>query len=525
MSEMKLYCGLDISKGRAEAALMDHQGIRLGRSKQFVDTPEGRKELCTWVYHQAVRRGLSEVEFGLEPTGGYEVHFQRDLSDLHWEEIQTRVRQLPTTAVGGQNKTTGQRTRTDSTSAWALAEVLKGHPDLQIPILTADQRAFRSWVRRIEKQMVQAQQTQTELQQVLYEVMPFMVPYVEKDPPQWVLTLLSQYGSAQAMAQARRLPNIPRAPQRKLKQLFGLARQQAARLPQHELQKELLQDLVSQFQQLRQRIEQKQNQLIQWVQQTEDWKKIEHWLSLSNLGTYTAIVVYSELFLGDKHYTEAEQIVKSAGLDVDLFQSGDKGILRLSKRGPKAVRRVLYLAALRQVKTPGVFRDYYDRLVQRKGEKHKVWALVAVMKKLLRVMWKLWNEEKDFDPQHETLWKANHPVVQSQAPQPDPAVQNLCTLPSQQRQQAPLSSAMRRKIHKELKRRQNSEDLSPENNPQTSFEKKEKKTTGRKKALPLKRRSPSPPPLPSVKQSSNQNIPISRREVKGPKESKKMMDL
>lgn len=84
------------------------------------------------------------------------------------------------------------------------------------------------------------------------------------------------------------------------------------------------------------------------------------------------------------------------GMDVVPRQSGKyRGKGRLSKRGNSTARKYLYLAALAAIRqVGGAFREYYLKKVG----KGKMIAVVAVMRKLLRIVYTVWKNSVDYEP-------------------------------------------------------------------------------------------------------------------------------
>lgn len=128
--------------------------------------------------------------------------------------------------------------------------------------------------------------------------------------------------------------------------------------------------------------------------------------SLKDLGLTAAAALVGELG-GIENYDHVEQAYKMAGLNLYQVTSGSQEVeekkikRKITKRGRSRLRKILYFAALRCVKKDGCFRKYYEHLLA-KG-KHKEVALVAVCRKLLRVLFSLVKNNTRFDPsQHQS---------------------------------------------------------------------------------------------------------------------------
>jgi len=110
-------------------------------------------------------------------------------------------------------------------------------------------------------------------------------------------------------------------------------------------------------------------------------------LSLKGIGDVTAAGLIGEV--GDfSKFTTLAEIEKLAGLDLFEISSGrHKGTRRISKRGRSLMRKLLFFASLNVVRKGGVLHEAYQRLL--KGGKPKLKALIAMARKLLRIIFAL----------------------------------------------------------------------------------------------------------------------------------------
>jgi transposase len=102
------------------------------------------------------------------------------------------------------------------------------------------------------------------------------------------------------------------------------------------------------------------------------------------IGARTGAVVYAEA--GDPaSYKAADAFVKVLGLNLKIKNSGkpaDVGRLRITKRGSPKARMYLYMAVLRLIQSDKAFAAWYQRKVGRDNGRHKLRAVVALMRKL-----------------------------------------------------------------------------------------------------------------------------------------------
>lgn len=119
--------------------------------------------------------------------------------------------------------------------------------------------------------------------------------------------------------------------------------------------------------------------------------------SVPEFGRKTVAVLRAEL--GDvMRFQRTDQVVAYAGLDIEVKQSGKwKGQAKLSKRGSGRLRRILYMAAIRCIRLSGsAFGAYYRRLIARGMKKRD--AMMAVMRKMLIVAYRLLRTQENYDP-------------------------------------------------------------------------------------------------------------------------------
>jgi len=122
-------------------------------------------------------------------------------------------------------------------------------------------------------------------------------------------------------------------------------------------------------------------------------------LSIKGLGIVTVAGLIGEI--GDfTKFTTQSEIAKLAGLDLYEVSSGKRrGQRRISKRGRSLLRKILYYAAMQTIRKNGIMHDYYQRLIGR-GMKSMM-ALVAVSRKLLRIIFAIVRDDTEFILNHE----------------------------------------------------------------------------------------------------------------------------
>jgi transposase len=118
--------------------------------------------------------------------------------------------------------------------------------------------------------------------------------------------------------------------------------------------------------------------------------------TIPGVGLLTAIIVLAETD-GFSLIHNKRQLTSYAGLDVKEKESGTsvKCKPRISKRGNKHLRKAMHLPALAAIKHTERYKATFTTIVERTGIKMK--ATVAVQRKLLEMIYTIYNTKEPFD--------------------------------------------------------------------------------------------------------------------------------
>ena len=124
-------------------------------------------------------------------------------------------------------------------------------------------------------------------------------------------------------------------------------------------------------------------------------------LSIKGIGVITTAGLIGEV--GDfRQFRSISQLLKHAGLDLYEISSGKhNGQRHISKRGRALLRKLLFFAAMRTVRAGGIMHEHYQRYLAN-GMK-KVMALVAVARKLLRIIFALVRDQSAYQADYGKL--------------------------------------------------------------------------------------------------------------------------
>jgi transposase len=116
--------------------------------------------------------------------------------------------------------------------------------------------------------------------------------------------------------------------------------------------------------------------------------------SVDGISAITGSTFLAEL--GDIHaFSSSKHIIAFAALDPSIHQSGQyEGISRISKRGNRHLRRIVFLMTLCVIRSQNVFREYFLRRKEEGLPPKK--AILATAHKLLRVLYAMLSSKSCF---------------------------------------------------------------------------------------------------------------------------------
>ncbi len=120
--------------------------------------------------------------------------------------------------------------------------------------------------------------------------------------------------------------------------------------------------------------------------------------SMRGIGDKTAFNFLIEMGGDIKAFEHDRKLIAAAGLDPTTYESGKyKGQSKISKRGNRHLRRVIWLMTTKVIISNPVFRTYYFKR-RKEGLIYKK-AVLATAHKLIRVMFSMLVNQKCFEPE------------------------------------------------------------------------------------------------------------------------------
>lgn len=388
--------GIDVAKAsHTVCAIEAPAGTIHLRPRPIAATAEGYAEVRSLLQRwEAPER----IVLGLEATGRLWEPLYEALTQAGYTVLVLNPRQTASWATS-----LGLRAKTDGIDAHTLARgILAGYarasslPSQAVQELRALTRARQDLV-----------QAQTAAQQHLRDELVLVFPELPRHRPEncdlftpALLHLVVAYPLAQALAAASsedvlgRLQEVSggRWGEREANALQDRAKRSAASTRAIRARSIVIGTMAQHLLDLQHRLAELEAAIAEALAGDDEGQRLQ---TLPGVGPIIAATMGAEL--GDvSRFQHVDQVVAYAGLDPRTRQSGAfVGQRHLSKRGPGALRHVLYLATLNAVRNRAEWRDRYQRLLDRGRAKKE--ALAILSRALLRVAYHVLRTGTSYD--------------------------------------------------------------------------------------------------------------------------------
>jgi len=212
-------------------------------------------------------------------------------------------------------------------------------------------------------------------------------------------TLLMQYQTPQDIKEAgydgvfKILKKRWRNPAVKIKEILRVAKNSVGVRDGIESYRLQVKNLIMQTNQVNEQMKMVEAKISGLLDKIPEIRNVRN---IKGAGDYTLGMVLGYFGRFD-NYRNAYELMKYAGLN--LFESSSglrKGQRHMSKRGPGQLRQALYMMAMRMIMYNPVIKRKYKKYAKMKGSKIK--SLFAVMCYIVRLLYALIRDQKEFDP-------------------------------------------------------------------------------------------------------------------------------
>jgi transposase len=386
---MKFFVGLDVSKEKFDACCIDEQGGKVFTLTCSMDR-EGFEELI-------VRLPKDKTSFllGMESTASYHIPLFTYLAAEDY-----RVVVINPLLVNNFSKRSLRKTKTDKKDALTIAQFLLQEKETLF-VKTPDDLVteLKDLARRREKLADHMTSLKGDMKRILSVTFPEL-EYVTGVFTKATLRLLMEYPSAHTIRKAgsstiadvfkcKGRGNKPRVT---IKALIDAATSSVGvTSPAKEL---TLRQEASLLMHVEEQMEETAKVFMNTLNERMK-RDMEILCSMKGIGENTATNFLIEMGGAVEIYENDKKLIAASGLDPSTYQSGKyEGKSRISKRGNRHLRRVIWLMATRVIINNDLFKAYFKKRKQ-DGLPYKK-AVLATAHKLIRVIFAMLSRKTCF---------------------------------------------------------------------------------------------------------------------------------
>ena len=387
------YLGSDVSKGYADFVILDSRKQQVMKNFQLDDTFEGQSHLYDILSQFLAAHSGANLFAAVESTGGYENNWYNTLVKFQ-STLNIQTARLNPLGVMHNSKADLKRNNTDKISAQSIAEYLITHPE-KVTYQQEDQMASlrKQWgfIKMLTKQSTQLL---NQLESLLYTANTELLAYCKDGTPGWVLKLLLKYPTAARLSKARvpAVSQIPYVTSERAQKLVISAKRSVASASDRITEK-LVSATAKQILNLKKTIDEQAELMVKECSIPE----VDLLKTFTGISDSSAIGLILEIQAIERFKT-VKKLASFFGIHPIYKISGDgSGGFRMSKKGRKEPRKILFMVALTAVRSNPLIRNIYLERTEKGME--KMAAIGLCMHKILRIIYGMLKHGKPFDPQ------------------------------------------------------------------------------------------------------------------------------
>ena len=387
------YVGIDVSKFKHTCCIISEHGEIIKKSFDFSNSKEGFDSLIE--IFKSIDQTDSSFQIVMEATGHYhECLFRYLVANNYSVQIKNPV----VIARFKQSKYL-DKAKTDKLDAFLIAQYASKYPFSPSMLKSYNIERIRRISRAKYFLYQDKERTINHLHRYLDESFPELIPFLRKREDikryqgrnffdsKTTLWFLENFPSAKKFSNAR--SETAEKLRRMSKGAFSLVKfNELRKIAKNSIgisfqeTEEIIIQLVQELRNIQERNDKLDELLIPLIDETSS-----NLLTVPGIGYRLAGLLISEI--GDaSEFPNADKIIKFAGLDVRVYQSGTiekHGAIR--KRGSPLLRYALFQAAEKaRIHCPEI-AEFYSK---KKDEgKHPICALTHTARKILRIVWAL----------------------------------------------------------------------------------------------------------------------------------------
>jgi transposase len=387
------FLGIDVSEETFDACCISRQGERLFSMSTSMDR-RGFEELINQLCSVSVAQ--ESVLVGMESTACYHLNLYSFLISLGYPALV-----INPLLISNFVKLQLRKTKTDKKDAWVIAQfLLLSRDSLGRTVGSSELSYIRDLSRQRESLVDQMTSIKSDLKRLLTITFPEL-EHIAGIFTKSMLRLLCQYPSAASVRGAKRskiagvlIPgSYGKQTDTSVQRIIKAAEASIGTAsPAKEI---ILKQKVSLLIQLEEHLQELTTILIEHCQEKMR-RDMDILTSMKGIGEKTAMNFLIEMGGDIKQFESHKKLIAMAGLDPALYQSGKidrKG--KISKRGNRHLRRVIWLMTTRVIPFNERFKQYHLKRLN-EGLPYKM-AVLATAHKLIRVIFAMLTNQTLFN--------------------------------------------------------------------------------------------------------------------------------
>ena len=387
------YVGIDVSKFKHTCCIISEHGEIIKKSFDFSNSKEGFDSLIE--VFKSIDQSSSLFQIVMEATGHYhECLFRYLVANNYLAQIKN-----PVVITRFKQSEYLDRAKTDNLDALIIAQYALKHPFSPSMLKSYNIERIRRIARAKYFLYQDKERTINHLHRYLDESFPELIPFLRKRgdikryqgrnlfDSKTILWFLENFPSAKKFSNAR--SETAEKLRRMSKGAFSLIKFNELRnIAKNSIgvsfqeTEEIIIQLVQELRNNQERNDRLDELLFPLIDETAP-----NLLTVPGIGYRLAGLLISEI--GDaSEFPSADKIIKFAGLDVRVYQSGTiEKHGKIRKRGSPLLRYALFQASEKaRIHCPEI-AEFYSK---KKGEgKHPICAITHTARKILRIVWAL----------------------------------------------------------------------------------------------------------------------------------------
>lgn len=399
ITEGTMIVGIDIAKHKHVARAQDFRGVDFGRRLIFENSMTGFEQLMSWMTEKMSSNGKDKVIFGVEPTG----HYWKNLAHYLKAKDLLLVVVNPSHVKKSKELDDNSPSKNDTKDARVIAQLVKDGR-YSLPNLTEGVYAeLRQGMKVRDQLSSKLQEIGGQIDNWLDRYFPEFTSVFHAWEGKTALHILEHFplpSQIKAMNTDEITASLKQAAKRGVGRTKAEALQEAAERSvgltnSTTMAKLEMAHLIQQYRLFKKQQDDVEGDLEALIQDIPGALEITEIKGVNVMTTAAFFAEVGDIF----NYENPRQIQKLAGLSLRRQESGKyKGQTKISKRGRKTLRKILYLAVRPLVVHNKAFKTLHEYYTTRQDHPlKKQESLTALCTKLIRVFFALATKHRSFD--------------------------------------------------------------------------------------------------------------------------------